>query len=69
MVRPIELVRQGKKKELWLTCCSLIDLSPGQFMGIQKRLLLEQIELLKKSRIGTKVMRGARPDTVEEFRH
>ena len=69
MVRPIDLVRQGKKKELWLTCCGFIDLSLDQFMGIQKRLLLEQIELLKKSRMGTKVMRGAMPDTMEEFRN
>ncbi len=52
-----------------MTCCGFIDLSLDQFMGIQKRLLLEQIELLKKSRIGTKVMRGAMPDTVEEFRN
>jgi hypothetical protein len=68
MVRPIDLLRQGKKKELWLDCCGFIDLSLAQFMGIQNRLLLEQIELLKGSGIGEKVMRGARPGTVEEFR-
>src|SRR5512136_2985550 len=49
-------------------CCGFIDLSLDHFMNIQKRLLLEQIELLKASRIGNKVMRGAMPDTVEEFR-
>jgi hypothetical protein len=37
-------------------------------MAIQKRLLLEQIELLKSSELGRKVMRGAMPETVEEFR-
>ncbi len=68
MVRPIDLLRQGKKKELWLDCCGFIDLSLAQFMGIQNRLLLEQIELLKGSGIGEKVMRGARPGTAEEFR-
>jgi len=68
MVRPIDLLRQGKKKELWLDCCGFIDLSLAQFMGIQNRLLLEQLELLNGSGIGEKVMSGAKPGTVEEFR-
>ena len=68
MTRPIELLRQGKKEELWQMCCGFIDLSLEQFMAIQKRLLLEQIELLKNCKLGKKVMRGAMPTTVEEFR-
>jgi hypothetical protein len=68
MTKPIELLRQGRKEELWQMCCGFIDLSLEQFMGIQKRLLLEQIGLLKNSELGRKVMRGAMPETVEEFR-
>lgn len=68
MDRPAELLRQGRMKELWLMCCSFIDLNLDQFMGIQKRLLLEQIELLKRSGIGKKVMQGAQPGSVDEFR-
>ena len=68
MVRPIDLLRQGRKEELWQMCCGFIDLSLEQFMAIQKRLLLEQIELLKSCELGRKVMRGAMPETVEEFR-
>jgi hypothetical protein len=68
MTRPIDLLRQGRKRELWQMCCGFIDLSLEQFMGIQKRLLLEQIELLKSCELGRKVMRGAMPETVEEFR-
>jgi hypothetical protein len=37
-------------------------------MTIQKRLLLEQIELLNRCVLGKKIMRGAKPETVEEFR-
>ena len=37
-------------------------------MEIQKRLLLEQLELLSRCPLGKKVMYGARPTTVEEFR-
>jgi hypothetical protein len=68
MTRPIELLRQGRKEELWQMCCGFIDLSLEQIMAIQKKLLLEQVELLKKCELGMKVMRGAMPTTVEEFR-
>jgi len=68
MTRPIDLLRQGRKEELWQMCCGFIDLNLEQFMSIQKRLLLEQIELLKSCDLGRKVMRGALPETVEEFR-
>ncbi|MCJ7669471.1 MAG: GH3 auxin-responsive promoter family protein, partial [Dehalococcoidia bacterium] len=53
---------------LWEMCCGFLALSLEQFMAIQKRLLLEQIELLKNSELGRRVMRGTMPETVEEFR-
>jgi hypothetical protein len=49
-------------------CCGFLDLSLEQFMAIQKRLLLEEIELLKNCELGRRVMCGAMPETVEEFR-
>jgi hypothetical protein len=66
--KPIELFREGRHEELWQMCCGFLDLSLEQFMAIQKRLLLEQIELLKTCKLGTKLMRGAMPETVDEFR-
>jgi len=63
-----ELLRQGRHEELWQMCCGFVDLSLEQFMAIQKRLLLEQLELLRGCELGRKVMRGAMPETVEEFR-
>ncbi len=68
MTRPIDLLRQGRKEELWQMCCGFIALSLEEFMTIQKRLLLEEIKLLKNSELGRRVMRGAMPETVEEFR-
>ena len=38
-------------------------------MDIQKQLLLEQIEMLKGCRLGGKIMRGAMPESIEEFRN
>jgi hypothetical protein len=68
MARPIDLMREGRKEELWQMCCGFIHLSFEQFMAIQKRLLLEQIDLLKNCELGRRVMRGAMPETIEEFR-
>ena len=61
-------MRQGRKEELWQMCCGFLNLSLEQFMAIQKRLLLEQIDLLKNSELGRRMMGGAMPETVEEFR-
>ena len=63
-----ELLREGRYEDLWQLCCGFIDLSIDQFMTIQKSLLLEQIELLKKCELGRRIFRGAMPNSVEEFR-
>ena len=63
-----ELLQQQRHEELWQMCCGFIDLSLEQFMTIQKQLLMEQIELLKRCELGRKVMRGAMPESVDEFR-
>jgi hypothetical protein len=68
MTRIQELIENGKMDDLWQTCCGYIDLNMDEFMDIQRRLLLEQIELLKKSKLGQKIFNGALPTSVEEFR-
>jgi len=68
MPKAVELLRQGRNEELWQMCCGFIILPLDQFMAIQKRLLLEQIELLNRCALGNKIMRGAKPETVDEFR-
>ena len=68
MSKLAELFHQGKYDELWERCCGFIDLSPGDFMSIQRRLLSEQLELLKDCELGRMVMKGASPHSLEEFR-
>ena len=63
-----ELRRQGRNDELWQMCCGYTDLTLEQIMAIQKRLLLEQLELFNNCPLGAKLMRGAKPQSVEEFR-
>ena len=69
MTRPIDLMREGKKEELWKMCCGFLNLNLEEFMIIQKRLLLEQLQLLKGCEMGRRLMRGAMPETVQEFRN
>lgn len=68
MPRVIELLRQGRNEELWQMCCGFLSLGIREFMKIQNSLLLEQMNLLSDCPLGKKIMRGARPQTVEEFR-
>jgi hypothetical protein len=64
----VELFQQGRHQELWQRCCGFIDLSIEDFMKVQKRLMMEQIELISKCELGQRIMNGVRPESIEEFR-
>src|SRR4030042_7067801 len=49
-------------------CCGFLDLDINGFMEVQERLLLKQLELLNNCQLGRKLLRGAAPQTLEEFR-
>ncbi len=68
MSNATELFRQGKTREIWQKYCGFIDLSIDGVMKIQKRLLMEQIDLLSKCKLGKKIMGNKIPKSVEEFR-
>ncbi|MCX7911806.1 MAG: GH3 auxin-responsive promoter family protein [Dehalococcoidales bacterium] len=68
MPRAIDLIRDGKFHELWQMCCGFLSLDIDEFMVIQRRLLEQQLRFLNGSKLGQKLMRGANPATVEEFR-
>jgi len=68
MASAADLLKQGRKNELWTKYCGYLDLSLEEFMLIQERLLLEQIELLSKSEIGKRLLGEKPPSSVAEFR-
>ncbi len=68
MARAIDLLRQERREELWQMCCGFLDLDIEGVMTIQNRLMLEQIGLLKNCELGRKLMHGAMPMSVQEFR-
>ena len=62
-----ELMKQGKKAEIWTKHCGHLDLNIDEFMEIQERLLFEQIDYLKNSVIGKALLGETIPTTIEEF--
>jgi hypothetical protein len=63
-----ELLRQGRTNEIWQKYCGFVELTLEEFMHIQQRLLLEQLELLNGCSLGRRLLAGQKPTTVEEFR-
>lgn len=63
-----QLIQQGRKEEIWIKYCGFFDLSIDEFMEIQERLLLEQLDLLGKSMMGRMIMGDVIPNSIEEFR-
>ena len=68
MATAIELLREGRKDEIWKKYCGFLDLSLDDFMAIQERLLLEQINLLSQCGRGRELLGGKVLTSVEEFR-
>jgi hypothetical protein len=68
MPKAVELLRQGRTEELWQMCCGFLDLSLDQFMNVQERLLLEQVDILGNSSFGLNLLGGDKPRTLDEFR-
>lgn len=65
------LEQKLQKKEydqIWQEYCGFLDLSVAEFMEIQNRLLLEQIELYSNCELGRRIMEGKKPATVDEYR-
>ncbi|MGD8403996.1 MAG: GH3 auxin-responsive promoter family protein [Anaerolineales bacterium] len=63
-----QLLEEGRRDELWMKHCGYFTLSPEEFMDVQNRLLLEQINVLGKSQIGKQLFGNKTPTSVEEFR-
>lgn len=63
-----EKLHQYTKEEIWEEYCGFLNLTPDEFMKIQERLLLEQIECWSNSALGQSILKGKKPTTIAEFR-
>lgn len=60
--------RKKRYDLIWQEYCGFLDLSLPQFMEIQNRLMLEQLELYSTCELGKHIMKGKSPSSVGEYR-
>lgn len=53
---------------IWQEYCGFLELDMASYMNIQNRLLEEQLRLWCASPLGQKILKGRKPETIEEFR-
>lgn len=63
-----EKLKQCPAAEVWQEYCGFLDLSMPEYMQIQKRLVMEQVELMAACPLGQRLFKNGVPRTVEEFR-
>ncbi len=68
MAKVSDLVTQGRRDEVWKTYCGFLDLTLGEFMAIQERLLREQLHFIAASPLARSILGDEIPSSVEEFR-
>lgn len=63
-----EKLKKMSKQQLWDDYCGFLALKLSDYMYIQNRLMAEQIKLWSASGLGKKLLNGAEPKTIDEFR-
>jgi hypothetical protein len=63
-----ELLRQGRKSQMWKKYCGFLDLNIDEYMQIQERLLMEEIHLISRTEIGQHFFGDRPPNSIAEFR-
>ena len=63
-----EMLLNGEYDEIWTTYLGFLDLNLDEFMEIQERLLLEQLNLLSKSKLGSRLLGPNSIASIDEFR-
>ena len=63
-----EKLQKKQYSQIWQEYCGFLDLSMAEYMEIQERLMLEQIELYSNCELGRHIMKNKKPATVEEYR-
>lgn len=61
-------IRKKQYDQIWQQYCGFLDLTLPQFMEIQNRLMMEQLQLYADCELGRRIMKGKRPTGVDEFR-
>jgi hypothetical protein len=63
-----EKLQNRSNHMIWKEYCGFLELDMASYMNIQKRLMSEQMVLWCESELGKKLLKGKKPQTIEEFR-
>ena len=63
-----EKLKTLTQREVWEEYCGFLDLTADEYMQMQSRLLMEQIELMSHCELGRRFFGDEPPKSVEEFR-
>ncbi|MEF9955027.1 MAG: GH3 auxin-responsive promoter family protein [Clostridium sp.] len=63
-----EKLKKQQYTQIWSEYCGFLDLDIKEYMQIQRRLMLEQIQLWSNCELGQQILGGKTPVTIEEFR-
>jgi len=61
-------LKKQQYDQLWQEYCGFLDLGIQEYMQIQNRLMLEQIQIWSQCGLGKKLLKGECPRTIDEFR-
>jgi protein-S-isoprenylcysteine O-methyltransferase Ste14 len=61
-------LKTWRSEDIWQEYCGFLDLSIEEYMNIQERLLMEQIDQMARCGLGQKLFNGRVPKTLQEFR-
>ena len=63
-----EKLKNQEYDRIWQEYCGFLELDMDAYMGIQNRLLEEQMRLWCSSPLGKKILKGRVPRNIQEFR-
>lgn len=64
-----EKLRCYSKAEIWDEYCGFLNMTMDEYMTMQKRLVMEEIEIWSSCELGQRILKGRRPRTLDEFRN
>jgi hypothetical protein len=68
MATATDMLRQGDKEGIWRKYCGFLDLGIKEYMSLQRGLLERQMETFAVSALGTRILKGNRPKSLDDFR-
>lgn len=63
-----EMLKKEQYDKIWNKYCGFLNLSMDEYMKIQNRLMEEQIQLFANCELGSSILKGKKPKTIDEFR-